>query len=115
MARCARARATRNGGSRECPQIMRNDARASAGRWRAAVISRRHVVPALVAIGLLVGGLPAGAPEKSITMCAAASMKNALDDLNTAFQKSAGIKVVSSYAASSALPRQIEQGAPADI
>jgi molybdate transport system substrate-binding protein len=79
------------------------------------VISRRHVVPALVAIGLLVGGLPAGAQEKSITVFAAASMKNALDDVNAAFRNATGIKVVASYAASSALARQIEQGAPADI
>jgi len=42
-------------------------------------------------------------------------MKNALDDVNAAFLKAAGIKVVTSYAASSALARQIEQGAPADI
>jgi molybdate transport system substrate-binding protein len=42
-------------------------------------------------------------------------MKNALDDVNAAFLKASGIKAVASYAASSALARQIEQGAPADI
>jgi molybdate transport system substrate-binding protein len=42
-------------------------------------------------------------------------MKNALDDVNAAFLKATGTKVVTSYAASSALARQIEQGAPADI
>jgi len=46
---------------------------------------------------------------------AAASMKNALDDINAAFLKATGTKVTASYAASSALARQIEQGAPADI
>jgi molybdate transport system substrate-binding protein len=46
---------------------------------------------------------------------AAASLKNALDDANTAFSKSTGIKVVVSYAASSALVKQIEQVAPADL
>ena len=46
---------------------------------------------------------------------AAASMKNALDDVNAAFLKATGIKAVTSYGASSALARQIEQGAPADI
>lgn len=57
----------------------------------------------------------APAQEKSITVFAAASMKNALDDANTAFTKASSIKVVASYAASSALMRQIEQGAPADV
>ena len=42
-------------------------------------------------------------------------MKNALDDINAAFTKATGIKVVASYAASSALAKQIEQGAPADV
>ena len=45
---------------------------------------------------------------------AAASMNNALDAANTAFNKQTGVKVVASYAASSALIKQIEQGAPAD-
>ena len=42
-------------------------------------------------------------------------MKNALDDVNAAFTKQSGVKVVTSYAASSALAKQIEQGAPADV
>jgi molybdate transport system substrate-binding protein len=46
---------------------------------------------------------------------AAASMKNALDDIDAAFQKATGIKAVASLAASSALAKQIEQGAPADV
>src|SRR5215831_19212658 len=59
---------------------------------------------------------PSGfAQEKTVTVFAAASMKNALDDINAAFTKSNGIKVVASYAASSALMKQIEQGAPADV
>ena len=48
-------------------------------------------------------------------MFAAASLKNALDDANAAFTKATGVKVVASYAASSALAKQIEQGAPADV
>ena len=62
----------------------------------------------------------AGAPQpliaqEQITVFAAASLKNALDDINAAFTKSTGIKVVASYEASSALAKQIEQGAPADV
>jgi molybdate transport system substrate-binding protein len=57
----------------------------------------------------------AAGQEKSITVFAAASMKNALDDINAAFTRRTGIKVAASYAASSALMKQIEEGAPADV
>ncbi len=61
-----------------------------------------------------------GAPQpliaqEQITVFAAASLKNALDDTNAAFTKATGVKVVASYEASSALAKQIEQGAPADV
>lgn len=55
------------------------------------------------------------AAQDTLTVFAAASMKNALDDANAAFTKTSGIKVTASYAASSALAKQIEQGAPADV
>ena len=75
--------------------------------------------PRLIAILSLFAAL-AGAPQPlaaqpSITVFAAASLKNALDDANAAFSKATGVKVVASYAASSALVKQIEQGAPADV
>jgi molybdate transport system substrate-binding protein len=54
-------------------------------------------------------------PDRSILVFAAASMKNALDDIDAAFTKQSGITVVASYDASSALMKQIEQGAPADV
>ena len=66
-------------------------------------------------VASLFAAVPASAQEKSITVFAAASMKNALDDVNTAFSKQTGIKVVTSYGASSTLARQIEFGAPADV
>jgi molybdate transport system substrate-binding protein len=58
---------------------------------------------------------PVLAQQQSLTVFAAASMKNALDDVNAAFTKRTNIKTVASYAATSALMRQIDQGAPADI
>jgi molybdate transport system substrate-binding protein len=58
---------------------------------------------------------PVLAQDNSLTVFAAASMKNALDDIDAAYTAKTGIKVVASYAASSALAKQIEQGAPADI
>ena len=75
------------------------------------MILRRHFVLALVVFGLGQPVDPAVAQEKTITVFAAASMKNALDDINAAFLKATGTKVTASYAASSALARQIEQGA----
>src|SRR5260370_31481125 len=58
---------------------------------------------------------PAVAQDKSLTVFAAASMKNALDDIDAAYTAKTGVKIAASYAASSALAKQIEQGAPADI
>jgi len=58
---------------------------------------------------------PAIAQDKSLTVFAAASMKNALDDVDAAYTAKTGVKISASYAASSALAKQIEQGAPADI
>jgi molybdate transport system substrate-binding protein len=58
---------------------------------------------------------PALAQDKSLTVFAAASMKNALDDVDAAYTAKTGVKVVASYAASSTLAKQIEQGAPADV
>ena len=70
---------------------------------------------AIVALFVMLAVPFAAAQDRTITVFAAASMKNALDDTNAAFTKSTGIKVVASYAASSALMKQIEQGAPADV
>ncbi len=69
----------------------------------------------LVAAAAAVGAPRVSAQDRSVTVFAAASMKNALDDANAAFTRQTGIKVVASYAATSALVRQIEQGAPADV
>ena len=55
------------------------------------------------------------AAQDTLTVFAAASMRNALDDIDKAFGKATGVKVTASYAASSALAKQIAQGAPADV
>ena len=80
------------------------------------MIERRFILAAFAAAIVTAGAPPSGvAQEKTITVFAAASMKNALDDVDSIFTKQSGIKVVASYAASSALMKQIEQGAPADV
>ena len=71
----------------------------------------------LFALLMLLGSAasPAFADDRSLTVFAAASMKNALDEIDAAFTAKSGVKVAASYAASSMLAKQIEQGAPADI
>ena len=53
--------------------------------------------------------------DAGLTVFAAASLKEALDEAAAAYRKQTGVPVRVSYAASSALARQIEQGAPADV
>jgi molybdate transport system substrate-binding protein len=59
--------------------------------------------------------LAAEADKPPITVFAAASLTNALQDLGDGFTKETSIPVRFSFAASSALARQIENGAPADV
>src|SRR5260370_23998690 len=57
----------------------------------------------------------ADADKTSITVFAAASLTNALQELGDGFTKETSIAVRFSFAASSTLARQIENGAPADV
>ncbi|MBK5142753.1 molybdate ABC transporter substrate-binding protein [Budviciaceae bacterium BWR-B9] len=70
----------------------------------------------LTLVGLLAAALlqTASAAEK-ITVFAAASLTNALEEIATDYKKKSGVEVTSSFASSSTLARQIEQGAPADM
>ena len=84
-------------------------------------VSRRNWLGRTVGLAaavLLAAGLvqsPARAQGGDLVVFAAASLKNALDAVNAQWQKETGKKVTISYAASSALAKQIEQGAPADV
>jgi molybdate transport system substrate-binding protein len=53
--------------------------------------------------------------EERLTVFAAASLTNALTEVDAQYEKVTGIKVIHSFAASSALAKQIENGAPADV
>lgn len=68
----------------------------------------------MVACALAASLLAAAAHAAPVTVFAAASLKNALDEVGAEYEKSGG-EARFSYAASSAIARQIEQGAPADI
>jgi len=55
------------------------------------------------------------AAAETVTVFAAASLKDAFDENVRAYQAASGDKIVVSYGASSALAKQIESGAPADL
>ena len=63
---------------------------------------------------VLVTVLPAAGAER-ITVFAAASMANAMADIEDGFEAATGHDVTVSLAGSSALARQIQRGAPADV
>jgi molybdate transport system substrate-binding protein len=88
-----------------------------------ATTPRRHWLRrlgALAALTIATSGF--AAPPRTtpsgdvpITVFAAASLKESLDEAASSYHKASGQSVRVSYAASSALARQIEQGAPADV
>jgi len=53
--------------------------------------------------------------EDKVTVYAAASLTNVLTEITAQYEREKGVKVVNAFAASSALAKQIENGAPADI
>ncbi|MEZ2586661.1 molybdate ABC transporter substrate-binding protein [Kluyvera intermedia] len=55
------------------------------------------------------------ADDAKITVFAAASLTNAMQDIAKEYKKEKSVDVVSSFASSSTLARQIEAGAPADL
>ena len=66
-------------------------------------------------LAVLAAALPGTALADPVVVFAAASLTNALTEIETAFEAETGEAVVISFAGSSALARQIQQGAPADI
>ncbi len=74
----------------------------------------RRTLTAAIAASVLVAGATTARAE-AVHVFAAASLKNALDEVSAAWTAETGKKTANTYAASSALARQIEAGAPADI
>lgn len=68
-----------------------------------------------VAATTLIFAMPAVAQADEIIVFAAASMTNAMAEIETGFEAATGHDLIVSLAGSSALARQIQQGAPADI
>ena len=74
---------------------------------------RRFLIAALALGVLTLAPIRAGAD--GILVFAAASLKNALDEIAPVFEQRTGHDVTLSFAASSVLARQIQLGAPADL
>jgi molybdate transport system substrate-binding protein len=91
----------------------------SSTSWGTTMLTRRGFgVGFAAAVGSLATMLFATAPSRAgdnVVVFAAASLKNALDNINAAWKADTGKEATISYAASSALAKQIEGGAPADI
>jgi molybdate transport system substrate-binding protein len=78
----------------------------------------KKILAALLLLGAAAVGQPssaAGDTDSSITVFAAASLTNVLQELGDAFTKDSSVPVRFSFAASSTLARQIENGSPADM
>jgi len=73
------------------------------------------LVSVKVAATTLFFAVPAVAQADEIIVFAAASMTNAMAEIETSFEAATGHDLIVSLAGSSALARQIQQGAPADI
>jgi molybdate transport system substrate-binding protein len=69
----------------------------------------------LIAIASHFSASAADPAAKPLTVFAAASLTDALKEVNDAYTKATGVPVRVSFAASSALARQIEAGAQADV
>ena len=69
----------------------------------------------LAGVLLSVAALVCGAAEKTLTVFGAASLTNVLEEVGKAYTAKSGVPVRFSFAASSALAKQVESGAPADV
>ena len=93
---------------------------ATKPQWETTMLNRRRFgLELAVAIGsmttiLLPGTVSAVAADK-ITVFAASSLKNALDAVNASWKADSSKEAIISYAASPALAKQVEGGAPADV
>ncbi|PWC34415.1 molybdenum ABC transporter substrate-binding protein [Azospirillum sp. TSO35-2] len=74
----------------------------------------RAVSVLVVGLGLTLAVTPAAMAQDPLVL-AAASTKNAVEKLAAQFKAKTGASITASFAASSALAKQIENGAPADI
>lgn len=76
----------------------------------------RMIRTVLAACVLLCAGIANGAESKEpLIVFAAASLTDAMTEIGAAFTRETGVPIKNSFAASSALARQVESGAPAGV
>jgi molybdate transport system substrate-binding protein len=80
-----------------------------------AIFSRSPAAEQSKELAVLTASFIQSKQDKDLTVFADPSMQDALGDINAAFTKSTGVKVIAGNASSSALIRQIAQGAAADV
>jgi molybdate transport system substrate-binding protein len=76
---------------------------------------RRPITALLAAALSLCAGFAPAAEKQPVVVFAAASLTDAVTEVGASFTKETGIPIKHSFAASSALARQIEAGAPAGV
>src|SRR5215469_3822646 len=69
----------------------------------------------LLVLSSTLWSVPASAQAEKLIVFAAASLKDALDEVNATYQREKGQETAASYAASSTLAKQIEAAAPSDV
>lgn len=75
-------------------------------------IKKIVIVSSIISLGL---SISLSVKAESVTVYAAASLTNAMSDLEKIYEKQNKVEVKTSYAGSSTLAKQIEVGAPTDI
>jgi molybdenum ABC transporter molybdate-binding protein len=68
-----------------------------------------------IAIALAISGMPAMSHADPVLLHAAGSLRDALNEIAAAYEKSTGIKVAATYGASGTLREQIERGTRAEV
>lgn len=85
----------------------------ATGRGKSVLFCKRRIVAFL--LGVLLSFAAPFALAANITVFAAASLKEALDEQARNFEMATHDKILVSYAGSNALAKQIEAGAPAEV
>lgn len=99
--------------SQTCDRPGATRALRLADRARRALASLAIALPLLATAGAALA--QGGAPVRPVVVFAAASLQTALGSVAEQWRRETGRPVTFSFAATPALARQIEQGAPADI
>jgi molybdate transport system substrate-binding protein len=98
--------------------------RCQPTRWSSMMKKRRILGCWLTLLGVIlvfnlhsaIANLTATAQQTTLTLSAAASLKDALEDIKLSYQRhSQKTRIVYNFGASGSLQQQIEQGAPVDI